>query len=59
MIDPTIYVNNEISTEIRAYLCTLLNTFSNNYAESKSYEQDAKYSTKIIENLLKDIIIQE
>lgn len=55
LVDPNIYVNNNLSIETREFLCMLLNTYYKRYEENADHEQQASIINENIKILLKSI----
>jgi cation transport regulator ChaB len=55
LVDPNIYVDNNLSIETREFLCMLLNTFYKRYSENAEYEKEAAKNNEQIKGMLKAI----
>jgi hypothetical protein len=59
LVDPNIYVDNNLSVETREFLCMLLNTFYKRYEENAEYEGRAGRTVDSIRALIKTISYNE
>ena len=55
LTDPNIYVNNEVSCEIREFLCKLLNTFYKVYEENQRCERESGVVAQTIADTITEV----